>query len=66
MPATTRTLLNKEERTASILRGAAAAFAHTGFASTSMEDVAGEVDVFCGMPAFSHVDFVLDVVGYFE
>jgi AcrR family transcriptional regulator len=36
----TRTLLNKEERTASILRGAAAAFARTGFAATSMEDVA--------------------------
>lgn len=41
----TRTLLNKEERTASILRGAAAAFARTGFASTSMEDVAAEVGV---------------------
>jgi AcrR family transcriptional regulator len=42
---TTRTLLNKEERTASILRGAATAFAHTGFAATSMEDVAAEVGV---------------------
>jgi AcrR family transcriptional regulator len=36
----TRTLLSKEERSASILRGAAAAFARTGFAATSMEDVA--------------------------
>jgi AcrR family transcriptional regulator len=36
----TRTLLNKEERSASILRGAATAFAHAGFAATSMEDVA--------------------------
>ena len=45
MSVTTRTLLNKEERTASILRGAAAAFAHAGFAATSMEDVAGAVGV---------------------
>lgn len=36
----TRTLLNKEARSASILRGAATAFAHAGFAATSMEDVA--------------------------
>jgi AcrR family transcriptional regulator len=35
-----RRLLRREERQASILRGAAAAFAHTGFAATSMEDVA--------------------------
>ena len=35
-----RTLLNKEERSASILRGAATAFARAGFAATSMEDVA--------------------------
>lgn len=35
-----RTLLNKQDRAASILRGAATAFAHAGFAATSMEDVA--------------------------
>ena len=35
-----RRLLRREERQASILRGAAAAFAHSGFAATSMEDVA--------------------------
>jgi AcrR family transcriptional regulator len=40
MTGATRTLLNKEERSASILRGAATAFARTGFAATSMEDVA--------------------------
>lgn len=45
MSVATRTLLNKEERTASILRGAATAFARTGFAATSMEDVAAEVGV---------------------
>jgi AcrR family transcriptional regulator len=39
--AAPRVLLSKEERAASILRGAASAFAHTGFAATSMEDVAG-------------------------
>jgi AcrR family transcriptional regulator len=33
-------LLRRDERQASILRGAAAAFARTGFAATSMEDVA--------------------------
>lgn len=38
-------MLNKEERTASILRGAATAFARTGFAATSMKDVAAEVGV---------------------
>jgi len=32
--------LSREDRAASILRGAAAAFARTGFAATSMEDVA--------------------------
>jgi hypothetical protein len=26
----------------------------------------GDIDVFCGMPAGSNVDFVLDVVGYFR
>jgi AcrR family transcriptional regulator len=36
----TRRLLRREERQASILHGAAAAFAGSGFASTSMEDVA--------------------------
>jgi AcrR family transcriptional regulator len=35
-----RRLLRREERHASILHGAAAAFAGTGFAATSMEDVA--------------------------
>jgi AcrR family transcriptional regulator len=35
-----RQLLPREERQASILRGAAKAFAHTGYAATSMEDVA--------------------------
>ena len=35
-----RRLLRREERQASILHGAAAAFARTGFAATSMEDVA--------------------------
>lgn len=35
-----RRLLRREERHAAILRGAAAAFARTGFAATSMEDVA--------------------------
>ena len=45
-PATaTRTLLNKEERSASILRAAATAFAHGGFAATSMEDVAAEAGI---------------------
>ncbi len=36
----TRRLLRREERQASILHGAAAAFARAGFAATSMEDVA--------------------------
>ena len=35
-----RRLLRREERHASILHGAASAFAKSGFASTSMEDVA--------------------------
>src|SRR6186997_1800271 len=35
-----RRLLRREERHASILHGAAAAFARAGFAATSMEDVA--------------------------
>jgi AcrR family transcriptional regulator len=37
---TTRTLLPRAERRDAILRAAATAFAHTGFAATSMEDVA--------------------------
>jgi AcrR family transcriptional regulator len=35
-----RQLLSREERSASILRGAAGAFARAGYAATSMEDVA--------------------------
>ena len=35
-----RRLLRREERQASILHGAAAAFARSGFAATSMEVVA--------------------------
>src|SRR5687767_13524021 len=35
-----RRLLRRKERQASILHGAAAAFARSGFAATSMEDVA--------------------------
>ena len=38
--APTRQLLARPERQASILRGAASAFARSGFAATSMEDVA--------------------------
>lgn len=38
--STGRRLLRREERQASILRGAAAAFARSGFAATSMDDVA--------------------------
>jgi AcrR family transcriptional regulator len=41
----TRQLLPRSERQASILQAAAAAFARTGFASTSMEDVAAEAGV---------------------
>src|SRR4051812_6903632 len=36
----TRRLLPRDERQAQLLRAAAAAFAHAGFAATSMEDVA--------------------------
>jgi AcrR family transcriptional regulator len=39
-PAAPRVLLPRADRAASILRGAATAFARTGFAATSMEDVA--------------------------
>lgn len=38
--APARRLLRREERRASILRGAAAAFARTGFAATSVEEIA--------------------------
>lgn len=40
-----RKLLSRDERHASILRGAAAAFARSGFAATSMDDVAAEVGI---------------------
>lgn len=40
-----RKLLSRDERHASILRGAASAFARSGFAATSMDDVAGTVGV---------------------
>jgi len=42
---TRRQLLNKEQRSASILLAAATAFARSGFATTSMDDVAGEAGV---------------------
>lgn len=44
-PAPLRQLLPREERRASILRGAADAFARTGFAQTSMDDVAAACGV---------------------
>ena len=40
-----RTLLSRPERQAAILRGAAAAFARSGFAATSMDDVAAACGV---------------------
>lgn len=40
-----RKLLGRDERQQSILRGAARAFARSGFAGTSMDDVAAEVGV---------------------
>jgi AcrR family transcriptional regulator len=40
-----RKLLARDQRHATILRGAAAAFARSGFAGTSMDDVAAEVGV---------------------
>jgi AcrR family transcriptional regulator len=43
--STGRRLLRREERQAAILRGAAAAFARSGFAATSMDDVATECGV---------------------
>lgn len=39
-PAAGRTLLSRQDRRASLLRGAAVAFARSGFAATSMDDVA--------------------------
>ena len=44
-PTTPRQLLPREERRASILRGAADAFARSGFAPTSMDDVAAACGV---------------------
>jgi len=44
-PTVTRQLLPREERRASILRGAAEAFAGHGFAHTSMDDVAAACGV---------------------
>lgn len=40
-----RKLLSRDERHATILRGAASAFARSGFAATSMDDVAATVGV---------------------
>lgn len=45
VPPPARQLLPREERRASILRGAAAAFARSGFAPTSMDDVAAACGV---------------------
>jgi len=45
MSAPARQLLARPERQAAILRGAAAAFARSGFAATSMEDVAAACEV---------------------
>jgi len=45
MSAPARQLLARPERQAAILRGAAAAFARSGFAATSMEDVASACEV---------------------
>jgi AcrR family transcriptional regulator len=45
VPSTGRRLLRREERQAAILKGAAAAFARSGFAATSMDDVAVECGV---------------------
>lgn len=43
--ATTRQLLPRAERRESLLKAAATAFAHQGFAATSMDDVAAEAGV---------------------
>lgn len=45
MTSPARQLLARPERQAAILRGAASAFARSGFASTSMEDVAAACEV---------------------
>ncbi len=45
MPNVTRQLLPKAERRAALLKAAASAFAHKGFAATSMEDVAAEAGI---------------------
>ncbi|MGQ0434612.1 MAG: TetR/AcrR family transcriptional regulator [Microthrixaceae bacterium] len=50
-----RRLLRREERHAAILHGAAAAFARTGFAATSMEDVADSCGV-TKMIVYRHFD----------
>ncbi len=42
---TTRRLMQRDERQAQILAAAAAAFARTGFAGTSMDDVAAEAGI---------------------
>jgi AcrR family transcriptional regulator len=44
-PAAVRQLLSRSERRASVLAAAATAFARTGFAATSMEDVAAAAGV---------------------
>ena len=41
----TRSCCSRDERQAPILRAAAAAFARTGFAGTSMDDVAAEAGI---------------------
>jgi AcrR family transcriptional regulator len=45
VPSTGRRLLRRDERQAAILQAAAAAFARSGFAATSMDDVAVECGV---------------------
>ena len=45
MSAPARQLLSRPERQASILRAAASAFAHAGYAATSMDDVAAAAGV---------------------
>jgi len=45
VPQVTRQLLPKAERRAAILKAAATAFAHKGFAATSMDDVAAEAGI---------------------
>ena len=45
MSIVSRTLMRREERVESILAAAARAFARTGFAATSMEDIASEAGI---------------------